>query len=72
MLRFYKAQKVIRLGAACISLQKGRLTQQRKTRFITNVAATYYELQNRTPRNELSSSPRPFREGSSLFRLVLP
>ena len=45
MLRLYKGQKVGCLSAIRISLQKSRFTKQRKTRFITNMATPYYELQ---------------------------
>ena len=53
MLRLYKGQKVSRLSAIRISLQKSRFTKQRKTRFITNMATPYYELQI----NPLEMSP---------------
>src|SRR5215472_6101083 len=45
MLSFYKVQKVSRIGAVGISLQKSRFPEQRKTCFVANVAAPYCELQ---------------------------
>jgi len=45
MFGFYKVEKIRRMGAVRISLQKSRFAKQRKACFVANAAAPYREIQ---------------------------
>jgi hypothetical protein len=66
VLCFYKGQKVSRFGITGVSFQKSCFSEQRKPRFITNLATLYCELQ--IDLLEVRSKRRRSEELNSVYR----